>query len=145
MISIEISQYPRSSCQPGILNRHIRFHFMWKWDRFYVINVSISIAWLNICQPLVMWYLSSGVLCSHRMIRNALVHICNTLNDTCCIQFRIYSRFHQVYRQLGAGGRLIAITIILPFYPRPVMAFGYCRCLRVCVCVCPSITSLSAR
>ena len=22
-----------------------------------------------------------------------------------------------------------------PFYPRPVLAFGYCRCLRVCVCV----------
>ena len=21
------------------------------------------------------------------------------------------------------------------FYPRPVLAFGYCRCLRVCVCV----------
>ena len=88
---------------------------MWKWDCFYVINVSISIAWLNICQPLVMWYLSSGVLCSHHMTTNTLVHICNTLNYTCCIQFRIHSRFHQVYRQLGAGGRLIAITVILPF------------------------------
>ena len=22
------------------------------------------------------------------------------------------------------------------FYPRPVLAFGYCRCLRMCVCVC---------
>ena len=22
------------------------------------------------------------------------------------------------------------------FYPRPVLAFGYCRCLRVCVCPC---------
>ena len=115
MISIEISQCARSSCRPGNLNRHIRFHFMWKWDCFYVINVSISIPWLNICQSLVMWYLSSGVLCSHHMTRNTLVHICHTLNDTCCIQFRIHSRFHQVYRQLGAGGRLIAITVILPF------------------------------
>ena len=111
MISIEISQCTRSSCQPGNLNRHIRFHFMWKWDCFYVINVSISIAWLNICQPLVMWYLSSGVFCSDHVTRNTLVHICNTLNDTCCIQFRIHSRFHQVYRQLGAGGRLIAVTV----------------------------------
>ena len=24
----------------------------------------------------------------------------------------------------------------LTFYPRPVMAFGYCRCLRLSVCVC---------
>ena len=22
------------------------------------------------------------------------------------------------------------------FYPRPVLAFGYCRCLHLCVCVC---------
>ena len=22
------------------------------------------------------------------------------------------------------------------YYPRPVLAFGYCRCLRLCVCVC---------
>ena len=88
---------------------------MWKWDCFYVINVSIPIAWLNICQTLLMWYLSSGVLCSHHMTRNTLVHICNTLNDPCCIQFCIHNRFHQVYRQLGAGGRLIAITVILPF------------------------------
>ena len=35
------------------------------------------------------------------------------------------------------------------YYPRPVLAFGYCRCLRlwvsVCLSVCVSITSLSAR
>ena len=38
------------------------------------------------------------------------------------------------------------------FYPRPVLAFGYCRCLRVSVCVwgwrthtCASTPSLSAR
>ena len=39
---------------------------------------------------------------------------------------------------------------VTPFYPRPVLAFGYCRCLRlsvcvcVCLCVCPSTPSLSA-
>ena len=116
MISIEISQCARSSCQPGNLNRHICFHFMWKLDCLYVNISSISVAWLNICQPLVMWYSSSGVICSHHIwTRNTLVHICNTFKDTCCIQFRIHSRFHQVYRQLGAGGRLIAITVILLF------------------------------
>ena len=38
-------------------------------------------------------------------------------------------------------------TMIPPFYPRPVLAFGYCRCLRlsVCVSVCAAITCLSAR
>ena len=28
---------------------------------------------------------------------------------------------------------------LLFFYPRPVLAFGYCRCLRLCVCVCLSV------
>ena len=28
------------------------------------------------------------------------------------------------------------IRKISHFYPRPVLAFGYCRCLRLCVCVC---------
>ena len=42
---------------------------------------------------------------------------------------------------------LFILVMSLLFYPRPVLAFGYCRCLRVCVCacVCPSITSLSAQ
>ena len=37
--------------------------------------------------------------------------------------------------------------LLVTFYPRPVLAFGYCRCLRVCVCacVCPSIISLSVQ
>ena len=28
---------------------------------------------------------------------------------------------------------------VFSFYPRPVLAFGYCRCLRLCVCVCLSV------
>ena len=28
------------------------------------------------------------------------------------------------------------LLVLLCFYPRPVLAFGYCRCLRLCVCVC---------
>ena len=31
-------------------------------------------------------------------------------------------------------GNTPSITTV-PFYPRPVLAFGYCRCLRVCVCL----------
>ena len=41
--------------------------------------------------------------------------------------------------------RFFASKLCIRFdsYPRPVLAFGYCRWL--CVCVCPSITSLSAQ
>ena len=31
------------------------------------------------------------------------------------------------------------------FYPRPVLAFGYCRCLRLCVCVCLSVNHVFVR
>ena len=31
--------------------------------------------------------------------------------------------------------RLLGRGCAGPFYPRPVLAFGYCHCLRVCVCV----------
>ena len=33
------------------------------------------------------------------------------------------------------------------FYPRPVLAFGYCRCLRLCVCVsvCPCVCVCQSR
>ena len=32
--------------------------------------------------------------------------------------------------------RLSVRLPVTPFYPRPVLAFGYCRCLRLSVCVC---------
>ena len=28
----------------------------------------------------------------------------------------------------------------LDFYPRPVLAFGYCRCMHVCMCVCVPVS-----
>ena len=40
------------------------------------------------------------------------------------------------------SNQLICVKITLPwkafcnFYPRPVLTFGYCRCLRLSVCVC---------
>ena len=38
---------------------------------------------------------------------------------------------------VGAAKRVLKSTWIFQndFYPRPVLAFGYCRCLRLCVCV----------
>ena len=51
-----------------------------------------------------------------------------------------YGSFTNKNNQIKCGCRHV-------FYPRPVLAFGYCRCLRlsVCVSVRASITSLSAR
>ena len=38
-------------------------------------------------------------------------------------------------------GPVFTAKVSLSFYPRPVLAFGYCRCLRLCVClsVCLSV------
>ena len=33
----------------------------------------------------------------------------------------------------------VSLLKLFDFYPRPVLAFGYCRCLRLCVCVCLSV------
>ena len=43
-------------------------------------------------------------------------------------------------------GSICGSCILIPFDPRPVLAFGYCGCLRLSVCasVCAVITSLSA-
>ena len=45
------------------------------------------------------------------------------------------TRLFCIYDENGIFIRLIC------FYPRPVLAFGYCRCLRLCVCVsvCPYV------
>ena len=32
-----------------------------------------------------------------------------------------------------------SLVSMAPFYPRPVLAFGYCRCLRLSVCVRPCV------
>ena len=34
--------------------------------------------------------------------------------------------------------KCIIIRLVI-FYPRSVLAFGYCRCLYLCVCVCLSV------
>ena len=37
------------------------------------------------------------------------------------------------------------MLIISFYYPRPVLAFVYCRCLRLCVCVCLSVCVCQSR
>ena len=46
------------------------------------------------------------------------------------------SEKHVVWLNSGRPTWDITIFFTFDFYPRPVLAFGYCRCLRVCVCVC---------
>ena len=42
----------------------------------------------------------------------------------------------QAAQQMVFSVRLFVRPSVTPFYPRPVLAFGYCRCLRLSVCVC---------
>ena len=76
---------------------------------------------------------------------NIVIHlIC--ANDSIIKHFRIYNiPGEAIYSDtpLIFGALFIKCS---SFYPRPVLAFGYCRCLRasVCACVCPSYASLSA-
>ena len=72
-------------------------------------------------------------------------------SENISIKSRIW-RGRQPKRNSGTWGSIYvyAITfwiVFLYFYPRPVLAVGYCRCLRLSVCasVCAVITSLSAR
>ena len=44
--------------------------------------------------------------------------------------------YHNGCNLFMQGLNLYLIHYWLPFYPRPVLAFGYCRCLRLSVCVC---------
>ena len=59
-----------------------------------------------------------------------------------CIFFSL-SDNHRVQNTVSRHGRihLIVDEIWRQFtcYPRPVLAFGYCRCLHLCMCVCLSV------
>ena len=48
------------------------------------------------------------------------------------IFIHLIKQLHKMYRVKS----LAKFELLAIFYPRPVMAFGYCRCLRLSVCVC---------
>ena len=52
--------------------------------------------------------------------------------DLCSANHRICNIRYVLIKFSG----YIAYDMQFNFYPRPVMAFGYCRCLRLSVCVC---------
>ena len=45
-----------------------------------------------------------------------------------------------MYHQRWHNYNVVEVICIHHFYPRPVLAFGYCRCLHVCVCVCVCVS-----
>ena len=85
--------------------------------------------------------------------RQASCHYCKKLGHyarVCLSKFPKSQSPRNVYDVKPAQRSSADICEELPYYPRPVLAFGYCRCLRlsvcvcVCLCVCPSTLSLSA-
>ena len=72
------------------------------------------------------------------------VHALNRIWWLCLVPISTTRFVSDLYRMVK---KLIGLYKEDAFYPRPVLAFGYCRCLRlsVCVSVCASITCLSAR
>ena len=54
---------------------------------------------------------------------------------------RDHLNYQVTYWPRDIMARMLLIIFIEHCYPRPVLAFGYCRCLRLCVCVsvCPSV------
>ena len=77
-------------------------------------------------------------------------------NCVCTVSSTIWDLFHicTSYQAISEGVSYVSLiakfyhlNLWQFFYPRPVLAFGYCRCLRLSVCtsVCAVITCLSTR
>ena len=88
--------------------------------------VFILVGWL------IGWYVCLSVRPSAR------------LSVCVCVSVCFMNRFHEIsmigrtrYKEQSKrfGGCYVK-PLGQDFYPRPVLAFGYCRCLRLCVCVC---------
>ena len=61
---------------------------------------------------------------------NGLNHQCNDISN-----YTMFCMLHDWDYPSSLIWQLIYLSTGVPFYPRLVLAFGYCRCLRLCVCV----------
>ena len=66
------------------------------------------------------------------------LHPCQTWIICSTVPFSniIYTSLCKSYRSYSLCSiKILSTYWDIRFYPRPVLAFGYCRCLRLCVCV----------
>ena len=66
---------------------------------------------------------------------------CDTLFWLWCCDFYVVKLLFLAAASSSIGGFvcLCVCVSVTPFYPRPVLAIGYCRCLRLCVSMCVSV------
>ena len=80
---------------------------------------------------LAKWPVDPCVVCTHVPVGSQWLMVC--LRAHCCLhdwsKLFYWHYCHAEFMWLNG-------MEYLHFYPRPVLAFGYCRCLRLCVCVC---------
>ena len=92
---------------------------------------------MNLGENTVWWLLSSSTPEYHRCR-------CSNIKWTSCILSLCYKTvlwYCQINQFVIWKPHMLLIFLRWRgldrhFYPRPVLAFGYCRCLRVCVCPC---------
>ena len=108
-----------------------------------------SAKWRPFCPSLdvlmVMAYSTAEWI--HLYFTNLLCHFSKCVHNT--VVWKLKRSFCIGNKNWHVGGGHFETIILLPsytFYTRPVLTFGYCRCLYVCVCVHVSISrELSAR
>ena len=75
----------------------------------------------------------------HSLGDNALINrILQHVNVSCPHKLTIHALWLAHQGKLW-GVCLWWVQFFIHFYPRPVLAFGYCHSLRLCVCVCVSV------
>ena len=105
-----------------------------KFKRIFLNAVWLSLKVLMTTSHYWMRYrLDAGKATSHYLI-----------NGNQSLRHHMVSLSHNGFILL-APVAMICDVVVNSFYPRPVLAFGYCRRLCLCVCVCVSIACLSAR
>ena len=91
--------------------------------KFCALKTKINHNLLNHChnQNVVLLHVLTGIVSFH-------VYLSLPMLNDCVTSVNVTTPPNRILRTSFSGS--------MCFYPRPVLAFGYCRCLRLCVCVC---------
>ena len=140
-----------SSCSSSLITRSAMrngWHDLWRSAALLKVGIKhITLAWGPTCYLNYYYYLSSivVVVVAAAAAAAVVVFIPNRVqryNTVCMTDITNSGVIIDVGRiQLSVS----TLDCSAVFYPRPVMAFGYCHRLRLSVCVCVRQLSLSER